>query len=383
MRFADRPEAGRALAARLTAYANRADVVVLGLARGGVPVAAEVARALAAPLDVLLVRKLGAPDQPELAIGAIAEDGVALVNEDVLRGLGLARTPSTGPPPGNGPSWIVGSPRIAAGGPGIAVDGRVAIVVDDGLATGASMEAACRTLAARGAARLVVAVPVASREACDRLRTIAHEVVAVATPAPFYAVGAWYVDFRQTDDREVVDLLAARHAIEFRRRALPWRSPCSRATCPPGGRRRSRSSVLLSGLPALAAAAEPGAPAPSTRSATPIADAARAAVDPATATTRHDDNAALKWTGFGLIAGGGSLIAIGAVIDNEDCFDNGITYYDCDDVRKAAYVAGGIMAGVGVGLMLMASHSGHRGHGRYPSITMQRGRMLVQQQIRF
>ena len=89
------------------------------------------------------------------------------------------------------------------------------------------------------------------------------------------------------------------------------------------------------------------------------------------------------WTGFGLIAGGGSLIAVGAVIDAEDCFDNGVSYYDCDDVRKAAYVTGGIMAGVGVGLMLMASHSGHRGHGRYPSITMQRGRMLVQQPIRF
>ena len=97
------------------------------------------------------------------------------------------------------------------------MDGRVAIVVDDGLATGASMEAACRTLAARGAARLVVAVPVASREACHRLRTIAHEVVAVATPAPFYAVGAWYVDFRQTDDHEVVEPPRRRRAIEFRR----------------------------------------------------------------------------------------------------------------------------------------------------------------------
>ena len=140
-------------------------------------------------------------------------------------------------------------------------------------------------------------------------------------------------------------------------------------------------AVLLSGLPTLATAAEPAAHAP-TRSATPIADAARAA-----ATNQgywhHDDNDALMWTGFGLIAGGGSLIAVGAVIDAEDCFDNGVNYYDCDDVRKAAYVTGGIMAGVGVGLMLMASHSGHRGHGRYPSITMQRGRMIVQQPIRF
>ena len=97
----------------------------------------------------------------------------------------------------------------------------------------------------------------------------------------------------------------------------------------------------------------------------------------------HHDNAALKWTGFGLVAGGGSLIAIGAVIDYEDCFDNGYTYYDCDDVRKAAFVAGGIMAGVGVGLLAMAAFSGHRGHGRYPTVTMQRGRMLAQQPIRF
>jgi len=208
MRFAGRPEAGRALAARLTAYANRDDVVVFGLARGGVPVAAEVARALGAPLDVLLVRKLGAPDQPELAIGAIAEDGVALINEDVMRGLGLG-------PDAIDRATVQERPelerRLAAyrgGRPGIAVDRRIAIVVDDGLATGASMEAACRTLAARGAARLVVAVPVATQDACARLRTVAHEVIAVATPSPFYAVGAWYLDFTQTDDREVVDLLA-------------------------------------------------------------------------------------------------------------------------------------------------------------------------------
>ena len=143
-------------------------------------------------------------------------------------------------------------------------------------------------------------------------------------------------------------------------------------------------AVLLSGLTTLAAAAESAEPTPPTRSATPIADAARAA-----ATNQgywhHDNNDALMWTGFGLIAGGASLIAVGAVIDNEDCFDNGIAYHNCDDVRKAAYVTGGIMAGVGVGLMVMASHSGHHhhGHGHYPSITMQRGRMIVQQPIRF
>ena len=266
MRFADRPEAGRALAARLTPYANRDDVVVFGLARGGVPVAAEVARALGAPLDVLLVRKLGAPDQPELAIGAIAEDGVALINEDVMRGLGLG-------PDAIDRATVQERPeldrRLAAyrgGRPGVAVDGRVAIVVDDGLATGASMEAACRTLAARGAARLVVAVPVASRDACDRLRTVAHEVIAV-------------VRLREIDE-------PGAHCVERRRRAL---------------------AVLLSGLPTLAAVAEPAAPAPATRSATPIADAARRGTN--RGYWQHDDNAALMWTGFGLVAGGGSLIA--------------------------------------------------------------------------
>jgi hypothetical protein len=152
-------------------------------------------------------------------------------------------------------------------------------------------------------------------------------------------------------------------------------------------------AVLLSGLPSLAAAAGPATPAvpagaaplaTTPIAATPIADAARAAVNQY-GYHGHDNNDALMWTGFGLIAGGASLIAVGAVIDNEDCFDNGIAYHNCDDVRKAAYVTGGIMAGVGVGLMVMASHSGHHhhGHGHYPSITMQRGRMIVQQPIRF
>jgi hypothetical protein len=137
-------------------------------------------------------------------------------------------------------------------------------------------------------------------------------------------------------------------------------------------------TLVLSGLPVLAAA-EPPAPLPPPP--TPIADgAARAAVSQRYY-HGHDDNAALKWTGFGLIAGGGSLIAIGAVLDDEDCFDHGYSYYDCDDVRKTAFVAGGIMAGVGVGLMIMASHTG--GHRHYPSVTMQRGRMLVQQRVRF
>ena len=208
-RFADRVDAGQALAARLGAYAHRDDVVVLGLPRGGVPVAAEVARALGAPLDVLLVRKLGAPRQPELAMGAIAEGAVALVNEDVLRDLGLGRDAIERAIAAERPELERRLTAYRRGRPAVPLAGRIAIIADDGLATGASMEAACRAVAARGVARLVVAVPIASREAIERLRAAAHEVVAVATPSPFYAVGAWYVDFAQTSEAEVIDCLAA------------------------------------------------------------------------------------------------------------------------------------------------------------------------------
>jgi predicted phosphoribosyltransferase len=207
--FTDRIQAGRALATALAGYAGRADVVVLGLPRGGVPVAAEVARAIAAPLDVLLVRKLGAPGQPELAVGAIAEGGVTLVNEDILASLGLDRRTIDGAIAVERPELERRLGAYRGGRPAADVEGRTALVVDDGLATGASMEAACRALAARGVARLVVAVPVAAPEACQRLRAFADEVVAVLAPVPFWAVGAWYRDFSQTTDEEVVETLAA------------------------------------------------------------------------------------------------------------------------------------------------------------------------------
>jgi predicted phosphoribosyltransferase len=209
VRFADRIEAGRALAARLGSYAGREDVVVLGLPRGGVPVAAEVARELGAPLDVLLVRKLGVPGQPELAMGAIAEDGPPIVNDDVVQGYRL--TPADLERAGARERQEIArqAALYRAGRPPAPVDGRIAIVVDDGLATGASMEAAVRALAGRGPARIVVGVPVAAAESVERLRGVAAEVVAAETPRPFYAVGAWYEDFSQTDDAEVIALLAA------------------------------------------------------------------------------------------------------------------------------------------------------------------------------
>jgi hypothetical protein len=144
-------------------------------------------------------------------------------------------------------------------------------------------------------------------------------------------------------------------------------------------------TLALSGLPALAAAAEPPAIPP--RQATPIADSAARAATMQRYSRGRDGNAALKWTGFGLVVGGASLIALGAVLDDEDCFQNDLGRYDCDTARKGAFLAGGIMAGTGVGLLVMAAHSDHggrrRGRGRYPDITMQRGRMLLQERITF
>src|SRR5687767_13421797 len=189
-RFRDRLEAGRLLADKLTAHAGRPDVLVLALPRGGVPVGYEVARALAAPLDVFLVRKLGVPGREELAMGAIASGGVRVLNEDVVNEL---RIP---------PRWIdaVAAQELAElrrreeayrdGRPAPDVRGKVAILVDDGLATGASMRAAVSALKKLGPARLVVAVPVGASQTCRELGEIADEVVCAETPDPFRAVGS-------------------------------------------------------------------------------------------------------------------------------------------------------------------------------------------------
>jgi putative phosphoribosyl transferase len=203
MQFRDRTEAGRALSRDLGRYANRADVVVLALPRGGVPVAYEVANALAAPLDVFIVRKLGLPGQEELAMGAIASGGVRVLNAEVVRSLGI--------PPSvidavaaREQRELERRERLYRDGRGAAdVRGRTVILVDDGLATGSTMRAAIEALRRQGPAHIVVAVPVATPEACEEFRNDVDECVCTATPRPFYGVGAWYRDFSQTTDDEV------------------------------------------------------------------------------------------------------------------------------------------------------------------------------------
>lgn len=205
--FDDRRAAGRALAARLRPYAERSDVVVLALPRGGVPVAFEVAEALGAPLDVFLVRKLGTPGHRELAMGAIASGGVRVLNDDVVRWYGI--TPSDIDEIAREEQRELARREAAyrEDREPAPVEGRVVILIDDGLATGSTMRAAVKAIRQRNPARIVVAVPVGARESCDELAAIADEVVCLRTPEPFSAVGAWYLDFAQTSDEEVRRLL--------------------------------------------------------------------------------------------------------------------------------------------------------------------------------
>jgi putative phosphoribosyl transferase len=217
-RFEDRFDAGRFLAQQLKHYAGRPDVVVLALPRGGLPVAFEVARALDATLDVFVVRKLGAPGYEELAMGAIATGGVRVFNEEVIQHLGVSE------------SWIEATIReqeeelrrreaaYRGDRPPVEIEGRAVILVDDGLATGASMRAAVRALRLRHPAAIVVAVPIGSRDTCDQFRPEVDEVVCARTPEPFHAVGAWYRNFTQTTDDEVRELLdRAAHERRVRR----------------------------------------------------------------------------------------------------------------------------------------------------------------------
>ena len=206
MRFADRADAGRHLA-RLLTHLQGEDVVVVGLPRGGVPVAAEVARVLGAPLDVVVVRKLGVPVQPELAMGAIGEGGALVINEDVLRAAHVTASELAAVEAQERDELTRRALRFRGERPRISLAGKVVIVVDDGIATGSTAKAACAVVRSHGASRVVLAVPVAPPGWTGRLAGVADELVCVATPEPFYAVGQFYDEFGQTTDDEVVECL--------------------------------------------------------------------------------------------------------------------------------------------------------------------------------
>lgn len=206
-RFHDRFDAGRRLADALSHYAERRDAIVLALPRGGVPVAYEVARALRLPLDVFLVRKLGLPSHEELAMGAIATGGVRLLNREVVEAFGVTEEDIARVAAQEQVELERRERRYRGDRPAPDVAGRTVLLVDDGLATGASMRAAVMALRAEGPASVVAAVPVSAPEACDALRDIADDVVCAITPEPFHAVGLWYEDFTQTTDEDVHELL--------------------------------------------------------------------------------------------------------------------------------------------------------------------------------
>ena len=206
--FRDRAEAGRVLADALGHLAGRDDVVVLALPRGGVPVAHEVARALGAPLDVFLARKLGVPGQSELAMGAVASGGVRVLHQAVIDALSIAPQAIEEVAAREGAELARREQAYRAGRPPLEVAGRTVVVVDDGLATGATMRAAVTALRAQRVGRIVVAVPVGPRETCEELAGEADEVVCVRIPHSFHAVGQWYDDFSPTTDDDIRALLA-------------------------------------------------------------------------------------------------------------------------------------------------------------------------------
>jgi predicted phosphoribosyltransferase len=209
LEFADRHDAGKALAERLEEYAGRNDVVILALPRGGVPVAYEVACALRAPLDVFVVRKLGVPGHEELAMGAIASGDVRVLNRDVLDWYRLSEA-DVDAVSRLEKSELERRERLYRGSrPLTHIEGCTAILIDDGLATGSTMRAAVEAVRRLNPARIVVAVPVGAQDTCDQLRRIADEAICLMTPASFSAVGQWYLDFSQTTDDEVRRLLAS------------------------------------------------------------------------------------------------------------------------------------------------------------------------------
>jgi putative phosphoribosyl transferase len=226
-RFRDRLHAGQVLAAALEKYAGQSDAIVLALPRGGVPVGYEVATRLGAPLDVFVVRKLGLPGQDEFAMGALASGGVIVLNDELIAGLGV---------PMSVVEAVISRERAElerrehayrGDRPSLDVVDRIAILVDDGLATGSTMRAAVLGLRQRAPRRVVVGVPIAALSTCSELASEVDEIVCARTPEPFHAVGLWYVDFEQTSDEKVRELLDAAA------RAHAARGGASRAQYPP------------------------------------------------------------------------------------------------------------------------------------------------------
>lgn len=215
--FRDRREAGRALARRLASYAGRADVIVLALPRGGVPVASEIARAMDVPLDVFLVRKLGVPGHEELAMGAIASGGARVLDSEVVQVYRISEEEIARVAAAESRELVRREHAYRGDRPPLDLQGRTVILVDDGLATGSSMRAGLAALRRLSPARIVIAVPVAPCSTLSALAGLADETVCLATPEPFHAVGMFYDDFGQVGDKEVRDALALR---EFSRPAF-------------------------------------------------------------------------------------------------------------------------------------------------------------------
>ena len=220
--FRDRAEAGRLLVTKLAEYADRADVLVLGLPRGGVPVAFEVARGLKVPLDVFLVRKLGVPGHEELGMGALASGGVRVLNDELIRALQVNQESIHRVTEQETQELQRRERHYRNGRAGPDVRDRTIILIDDGLATGLTMRAAARALHQQQPAKIVVAVPVASLEVCKELKDLVDEVIFTITPRELFAVGLWYEDFSQTGDDEVRELLE--------RARREWPQPVSTST---------------------------------------------------------------------------------------------------------------------------------------------------------
>jgi predicted phosphoribosyltransferase len=213
--FQDRPDAGKSLAKKLLHHANDPSLVVLGLPRGGVPVAFEIARELNAPLDVFIVRKLGVPGHEELAMGAIASGGVRVLNEEIIQRLNIPTSAVSAVTQEEEQELARCEKAFRGSREAAPIEGRTVILVDDGLATGASMRAAVKALRLQNPAHITVAVPIGSRDTCDHFREEVDELICGDSPEPFFAVGTWYANFLPTTDAEVQKLLD--HAAHERR----------------------------------------------------------------------------------------------------------------------------------------------------------------------